>query len=393
MASFLKLRPVGNRVPSYRPSESGKVNWHSGYEVVFLDSGTSALSVAVKLAIESVKPVGTPEVLIPAYGCPDLVSAIVAQGAVPVFIDLIPNRPWMDVERIRKAISGNTVGIVAVNFLGIPERLTQLSAIARQHGIRLIDDSAQCFPPVSTQEHHADCIVQSFGRGKPINLMGGGALLVKDSMPKGAGCYWAGEEHLTVSGPFLWAVKRVAVNLMMSRIPYSFLARLPFLKLGETCYKPLQKIQTVKCLEGPLNSGIRAFMARAPRHLEYDRILAAGPSASPFTLLPLKCKSENGLLMARYSEPMLRYPILMNSPYERDRLLELFENEGLGVNVLYGRALPEVEGVASAIGISPEPGDFVTAKSFAERLLVLPTHDSVSVEQISRISRILKAPS
>src|SRR5690606_25588815 len=134
-------------------------NWHSGYEAIFLDSGTSALSGAIKLAIDARKPAGTPEVLIPAYGCPDLISAIVAQGATPVLVDFIQNRPWMDLEKVEEAISANTVGIVAVNFLGIPERLPQLSAIAKHHSVHLIDDSAQCFPPVLTQETFADCIV------------------------------------------------------------------------------------------------------------------------------------------------------------------------------------------------------------------------------------------
>lgn len=391
MASILKLRPVGNRVPSYRSPDTLRVNWHGGYEVLFLDSGTSALSVAVRLAIESVGPKGKPEVLIPAYGCPDLISAIVAQGAVPVFIDLIQNRPWMDFEKINNAISANTVGIVAVNFLGIPERLTQLSVIAKQHRIRLIDDSAQCFPPVSTQENRADCVVLSFGRGKPINLMGGGALLVSESMPKGTDCYWKRAERLAVSGRHMWALKRVAFNILISRIPYSFLASLPFFKIGETRYKPLEKIQAVRFLEDPLNSGIQAFMTREPWHLEYDRIFETWPSGSPFTFLPLKCKSENALFMDRYSQPMLRYPVLINSPCERDRLLEFLDNEGLGVNSLYGRALPEVEGVASAVGNCSEPTNFPNAKDFAERLLVLPTHDSVSFEQISKISQILKA--
>jgi dTDP-4-amino-4,6-dideoxygalactose transaminase len=389
MSSLLKQRPVGNRVTRYGNTGSFQAGWHDGYEVLFLDSGTSALSFAIRLAIDTRKPAGPPEVLIPAYGCPDLIAAVVSQGAIPVLIDLIPNRPWMDLAQIKAIISGNTVGIVAVNFLGIPERLPQLSEIANHHSIYLIDDSAQCFPPVLKPEPFADCIVLSFGRGKPVNLMGGGALLIRQNSEPEASPFLAEYKTVTAPGPFVWAMKRTLMNFLMARLPYSLLARLPFLKLGETRYKPLQAIQRMESMAGPLHSGIQGLLTRPARHLEYDRQLEKWAETAGCSLLASACKSENGVFEARYSYPLLRYPVLLHSKHERDRLLNVFEQAGLGVNAFYGRALPEVAGVADTVP-KFRAATVLKAQSFADRLLVLPTHDSVSSEQVVKISKILE---
>ena len=148
----------------------------------FTRSGTEALSLAVRFAIADHSCVDSPEVLMPAYGCPDLVAAVIAQGATPVLVDLADHQtPFMSIHGVEAAITCNTVAIIAVGFLGLPERLEALADVARANTLLLIEDSAQCFPPKSIEAgcYLADLIVLSFGRGKPINLMGGGALLIR----------------------------------------------------------------------------------------------------------------------------------------------------------------------------------------------------------------------
>jgi len=176
----------------------------------------------------------------------------------------------------------------------------------------------------------------------------------------------------------------------MARLPYSALARLPFLKLGETRYKPPHAIRRIESMEYPMSSGVQAFLTRELRHLEYDRQLEKWSAGADCSLLSLECKSESGVLSLRYSYPLLRYPLLMASRQERDRLLNVFERAGLGVNALYGKVLPEIDGVKAIISTS-RTSSFTNARLFAERLLVFPTHDSVSYHQVLKISEILKA--
>ena len=175
-----KLRPVGSRVPL--PVSVYSISgtpWAERYDSVFVNSGTAALSLAVKLSLRKKRIQQSPEVVLPAYGCPDLIAAVVAQGARPVLVDLAQGRPWMNLEAVENAITDNTVAIIAAGFVGIPERLFALRAIADKNNVALIEDSAQVFPPYSCSNGLADYLVLSFGRGKPINLMGGGALLIR----------------------------------------------------------------------------------------------------------------------------------------------------------------------------------------------------------------------
>ena len=125
---FYQLPPAGNRLclSGAGKDESGHENAFSPYMPVFYQSGTASLAAAIGAAIRN-KPTEKPEVILPAYGCPDLVSAAVFAGAKPVLVDLENDRPWMNLEQLSASINSNTVAVVAVDLLGIPERISGYS--------------------------------------------------------------------------------------------------------------------------------------------------------------------------------------------------------------------------------------------------------------------------
>ena len=69
----------------------------SPYTPRYFDSGTAALGAAIIAAIK-LKGVDVPQVVLPANGCPDLVSAVIFAGAMPVLIDLEPERASLDLD-------------------------------------------------------------------------------------------------------------------------------------------------------------------------------------------------------------------------------------------------------------------------------------------------------
>ena len=176
---FAMLRPVGNRVPLPVGRDNGQYPWPA-YQTELLNSGTAALSLALRAAKRQKPEIAEPEAILPAYVCPDLVAAAVAAGVKPVLVDLAKDSPWMAPQNVQGAVSDNTIAIIAVNFLGRLVPLEPLRRVADGYGITLIEDSAQAIPPSSADNALADFVVLSFGRGKPVNLMGGGALLFKD---------------------------------------------------------------------------------------------------------------------------------------------------------------------------------------------------------------------
>lgn len=380
--SFAKLRPVGSPVPRPEPALAVELPWSERYRTEFVDSGTSALSLAIACA-RAERPARTkPEVILPAYGCPDLVAATVAQGATPVLVDLEEDRPWLSLAGVRQALSEQTLAVVAVDFLGLPERLEALSAISREAGAALIEDSAQCFPPAAAADGLADFAVLSFGRGKPINLMGGGALLVRNDHAEQAVDVLSEYPPITQVGDTRWQLKRLVFNLLLSRPLYGLLERLPFLGIGETRFKPLEQIGRWRLVEGLLPAGMVHYESRRLIDQDYCRALA-GLEPKGWVRLPEACSEVKRSREA----PLLRYSVLAPSREVRDAALDLLNERGVSANAFYGSALPAIEGVQPWLG--SDTGSFPQANSFAERLLTLPTHGDVRPEDLKTVSETL----
>jgi dTDP-4-amino-4,6-dideoxygalactose transaminase len=69
-------------------------------------------------------------------------SSIAMTGAKPVFVDIGPDLN-LDPERITAAITPRTRGIVPVHLTGRPAQMPEITSIARQHGLFVLEDAAQ----------------------------------------------------------------------------------------------------------------------------------------------------------------------------------------------------------------------------------------------------------
>lgn len=385
---FSKLRPVGSRVPLPTADSGGLVApWAEHYDSVFVNSGTAALSLAVKLSVNSRRTPQTPEVILPAYGCPDLVAAVVAQGARPVLVDLLEGRPWMNLEAVDNAVTEKTVGIIAVGFLGIPERLVALRRIADKNDVTLIEDSAQVFPPSSSGNGLADYVVLSFGRGKPMNLMGGGALLVRKDHADESASVLAALPEVEVSAGTTWRFRRWLFNLLLTRPLYGVMENIPFLGIGQTVFHPLASIDRQTPVEGLLEAGIEGFNNRNDNGTAYSEALLELIGKGWVQLAP-ECFDEaalGGLVPA--SPILLRYPLIAPSRQIRDKALLELNRGGIGASAFYGQALPAIDGVSEFVAVAASA--FPCACDFAERLITLPTHEDVCTWDINFAARRL----
>lgn len=378
-----KLRPVGSRVPRPdRSARTGQWPWSERYDTEFTNSGTAALSWAVA-AVKADKPdIAQPEVIIPAYACPDLIAAVIAQDVKPVLVDFDRERPRFNQDALEQAFTSATIAVVAVDFLGLAEDLCGLERLCKRNGISLIEDSAQKFPPASAKTGEADYIVLSFGRGKPINLMGGGALLSRTGICSHAsdiaGSYPQDEQQLDIR----WQIKRWIFNALLSRFAFGLLARLPWLNIGQTVFHPLESISRRHMNNGLVVAGIRQFDSRPLVHEWYERALATMdmPGWSVLGAEPHYSSEE--------SAPRLRFALLAPNRSIRDQTLAELNREGIGANAFYERPLPDISGVAELLNV--QSSDFPEASSFADRLVTLPTHDDVTVDDVKTILRVIE---
>jgi dTDP-4-amino-4,6-dideoxygalactose transaminase len=106
---------------------------------IAVNNGTSALQLA--LGCFDVGP--GDEVVTVAMSFIATAWPIVHLGATPVFVDVSPERFTMDPDALAQAITPRTRAIIVVHLYGQMADMDPILAIAKQHGIPVIEDCAQ----------------------------------------------------------------------------------------------------------------------------------------------------------------------------------------------------------------------------------------------------------
>ncbi|WBO69684.1 DegT/DnrJ/EryC1/StrS family aminotransferase [Streptomyces camelliae] len=123
------------------------------------------------------------EVIVADYGFPAPAQAALYVGATPVFADVRPDTYTVDPQAVADLVTPRTVGIVAVDTVGMPADYTELQAIADRHGLFLIEDAA-CAVGATYQGRQAGSLAEvgclSFHGRKGASSGEGGALLARD---------------------------------------------------------------------------------------------------------------------------------------------------------------------------------------------------------------------
>jgi dTDP-4-amino-4,6-dideoxygalactose transaminase len=382
------LPPAGNPITLQSVDGPDKV-----FESVFGDrsvflygSGTMALAASL-VAIRKHRDITSPEVLLPAYACPDLVSAALFAGVKPVLVDLEPDTPWMDLSQLQQKLGPNTIAVIAAHFLGIPERLAEIRQRLEGSGVLIIEDSAQLFPVGPTAGvWESDLVVLSFGRGKPISLLGGGAVLCRqDSL---AECLPISEETKlepdkiqSEQARALYKIKIQLYNILLEPWAYGLLKLLPFLHLGETIYHPLEKIYSFEISRiGMLAANIEAYVSR--ERVQQDWLSTMLKSMVSADISDLTILGTDSIQL-----PILRYPVLVKNEALRDRLIDKMIKAGLGCSKMYPVHLPRINGIED---VFQKQGDFPQAMRFSKRLLTFPCHTGVSRKNIELMKDILE---
>lgn len=121
------------------------------------------------------------EVIMPSYTFVSTANAFVLRGAVPVFADIRADTLNLDERLIEAAITPRTRAIVPVHYAGVACEMDSIMAIARKHGLAVVEDAAQGV--MSSYKGRAlgsigDLGAFSFHETKNVISGEGGALLV-----------------------------------------------------------------------------------------------------------------------------------------------------------------------------------------------------------------------
>lgn len=147
---------------------------------VGVDSGVSALELALRAF--DIGP--GDEVITVANSFIATASAISFVGAKPVLVDTNPNTYNIDVAAIGRAITGKTNAIIPVHLYGQPADMDPIMKIARDKGIRVIEDACQAHGARYKGRRagtFGDAAAFSFYPAKNLGAYGDGGALVTNS--------------------------------------------------------------------------------------------------------------------------------------------------------------------------------------------------------------------
>ena len=106
--------------------------------ILLTASGASALELAVSLA--ELGP--GDEAIVPSFNYPSAAAAVAKAGAVPVFVDVLPDTLGLDPEAAARAVTPRTRALLPTHYAGIACEMRALGELAQRHDLALIEDAA-----------------------------------------------------------------------------------------------------------------------------------------------------------------------------------------------------------------------------------------------------------
>lgn len=143
-------------------------------------NGLDALILALR-ALD----VGTgDEVIVPSHTFIATWLAVSAVGATPVPVEPPLGHYNIEVEAIKQAITPKTKVIMPVHLYGIPADMDAICALAKQHGVYVIEDAAQAHGAKVRGKRigsHGDVVAWSFYPGKNLGALGDGGAITTNN--------------------------------------------------------------------------------------------------------------------------------------------------------------------------------------------------------------------
>ncbi|HYW47751.1 MAG TPA: DegT/DnrJ/EryC1/StrS family aminotransferase [Bryobacteraceae bacterium] len=130
------ISSIGRFIPLF---EEGFARYCGASHAVACNNGTTALH----LALSALGSGPGDEVIVPTLTYVATANAVHYCGARPVLVDSEPRTMAIDPQRIEERITARTKGIVVVHLYGHPAAMDDISAIARKHGLFVLEDAAE----------------------------------------------------------------------------------------------------------------------------------------------------------------------------------------------------------------------------------------------------------
>lgn len=145
-------------------------------------TGRSALAAAIRATVPK-----NSKVIITSLTCYAVVQAVKAADCVPIFADANPETLHFGAKELEKTLKNypDATAIVVQNNLGHAIDIAEIEKIAKKHQLKIIEDLAHCagadYPDGRECGTIGDATILSFGKGKSVDVIAGGALILRNT--------------------------------------------------------------------------------------------------------------------------------------------------------------------------------------------------------------------
>jgi len=337
-----------------------------------LSSGKAAFFL-ILTALKRLEPKKT-RVIIPAYTCFSVPSAILKAGLEVVPVDIDAETFDFVPRLLKEAVDKKTLAVVPNHLFGGAADVELARKAAEACGAYVVEDAAQAMGGACKGRKLGtigDAGFFSLGRGKNITC-GGGGIIITDSNEIGGelDSLYSGLEGAGFSDSVKDILKVVAMDIFLMPWLYWLPLSIPSLRLGETIFHhdfPVEKLSS--CRAGMMY-GWEDRLERAARvRREATRVYTEG----------LGMRRGSGV-----ETPCLRFPLLFDDEWARGEFYS--RTKKLGVSLMYPCPINEIPEIRESFRGQSYPGALKVAKT----LVMLPTHGLVGNEVMDEIIGIYR---
>jgi len=336
----------------------------------YLGAGVQAISVnsataGLHLALEALGIGPGDEVIVPTLTFTATAEVVRYLGAQPVLVDVDPLSLNMSPAAVQAAITPRTRAIIPVHYAGMACAMDELLAIARTHGLRVVEDAAHAFPTryqgrlVGTLD--SDITVFSFYANKTMTTGEGGMVIVRDP-----------ELARRIRLMRLHGISQDAFDRYVSKTPAWFYEVVAAgFKYNLTDIASAMGIEQLRKIE-------RFLARRQELAARYDAALAGLP-----LVLPPRPSGDSSHAWHLY---VVR--LRADAPLARDELIQRLSQLGIGTSVHF---IPLHRQPYWRDNCASSPAAFPVAEAAYEKMLTLPLYTRMRDTDQDRVIAALRA--
>ena len=344
-----------------------------------VSSGKAALTL-ILLALKGIHP-DRNQVLIPAFACYSVPSAIIRAGLRVQLCDIDPQTLDFDYDELAEKLKNpKLLCVISLHLFGLPSDVERVKRMRLDPAVTIVEDAAQAMggewmgKKLGTQ---GDVGFFSLGRGKALTAVEGGVILTDDEdLRKHLEPYVASLPNCTALKVCSQIVYALALTFLLRPAFFWIPSAMPFLRLGETCFDSYFPLLRLSGFQAGLLRGIKEKLSRA--HCVRKENVRFWIENIPNLIVKTIGKQQA-------IPDLIRFPLYISNGNVVASVLDKSRQLGLGLAQTYPGAIHTIPDLKAQF----DGQDFPNARRASQEVVTLPVHEFLSVLDRQRIVRLL----